>query len=405
MTTRALGVLAALAVGTAPAEAQFTGALDLGAGPAHSDDAFSGAVATLAPSLAFEAGWFRAGATGAYSSGPSGRWNFQGGTSVALTSPRVGPFALEANGRFGWTWQHDEEQGVTTIEGGLRAWAYPSAATTVWLGASRGSGYSLNLWRPLQRTQVGSAARLGPVRLAVSLTRTAFDIATSPGAGPTADAAGAGGGGGAAGAAGDTVAVSAARGFRRNVFTDGMISGRLTLAAFDLDVALGRRFSQSTPELTLWSAMLTRGLTPGLALVAGAGRSATDPVTALPGSRYVVLGFRVRFGAPATRSRPVEHVARRDEGAFRIGPVEAGGRPIRLRAPGAQVVELAGDFTDWLPVALERRGKEEWVGRNVIAPGIHRVAMRVDGGEWRPPPGTRAVASEFGPDVGEIVVE
>lgn len=395
MTARAFGVLAALAVGTAPAEAQFTGALDVGAGTAHSDDAFSGTVATLAPSLAFEAGSFRAGATGAYSSGPAGRWNFQGGTSAALTSPRVGPFALEANGRLGWTW-HDEEQGVTTIEGELRAWAYPSATITVWLGASLGSAYSLNLWRPLRRTQVGSAARLGPVRLAVSLTSTAFDIATSPGAGPMADVAS---------PAGDTVAVSAARGLRRNVFTDGMVSGRVTLAAFDLDVAFGRRFSRSTPELTLWSAMLSRGLTPGLALVAGAGRSATDPVTALPGSRYVVLGFRVRFGAPATRSRLVEHVARRDEGAFRIGPVEAGGRPIRLRAPGAQVVELAGDFTDWLPVSLERRGKEEWVGRIMIAPGIHRVAMRVDGGEWRPPPGTRPVASEFGPDVGEIVVE
>ncbi len=393
MTARALGVFAALAVGTAPAEAQFTGALDVGAGTAHSDDAFSGAVATLAPSLTFEAGPFRVGATGAYSSGPSGRWNFQGGTSAALISPRFGPFTLEANGDLGWTW-HDEVQGVTTVEGGLRAWAYPSATTTVWVGGSLGNAYSLSLWRPLRRTQVGSAARLGPVRLALSLTSTAFDVATSPGFNPDATIA-----------SGDTVAVSAARGVRRSVFTDGMISGRLTLAAFELDVALGRRFSRSTPELTLWSATVSRGLTPGLALVAAAGRSATDPVTALPGSRYVVLGMRVRFGTPAARSRPVERVVRRDAEAFRIGPVEAGGRPIRLRAPGAQVVELAGDFTDWLPVSLERRGKEEWVGRIAIAPGIHRVAMRVDGGEWRPPPGTRPVTSEFGPEVGEIVVE
>jgi hypothetical protein len=246
----------------------------------------------------------------------------------------------------------------------------------------------------LRRTQVGSAARLGPFRVALSLTSTAFDIGTSP-IGPSA----------ASDATADTLAVSGARSLRRSVFTDGMLSGRLTLAAFDFDVALGRRFSQSTPELTLWSAMVSRGLTPGLALVAGAGRSATDPVTALPGSSYFVLGMRVRFGSPSARAHPVEHAEKREAGALRIGPVEAAGRILRLRAPGARVVELAGDFTDWLPVRLERRGKEEWVGRMAIAPGIHRVAMRVDGGEWRPPPGTRPVTSEFGPDVGEIVVE
>ena len=68
-------------------------------------------------------------------------------------------------------------------------------------------------------------------------------------------------------------------------------------------------------------------------------------------------------------------------------------------------MELAGDFTDWLPLRLERRGKEEWSVRGAVAPGIHRVVMRVDGGDWRPPPGTRRVESEFGPEVGEIVVE
>jgi hypothetical protein len=392
MTPRALGVLAALAIGTAPAEAQFTGALDLGAGTTHSDDAVSGAVATLAPSFAFEAGALRLGATGAYSSGPSSRWNFQGSGTAALISPRVGPLALEANGNLGWTW-HQQVQGVTTMEGGLRVWAYPSATTAVWAGGSLGTAYSLSLWRPLRRTQIGSAARLGPVRLAVSLTSTAFDVATTPASGPTTTAEA------------DTLAAGGGGGVRRNMFTDGMISGRLTLAAFDLDVALGRRFSRTTPELTLWSAMLSRCLTPGLALVAGAGRTATDPVTSLPGSRYVVLGMRVRFGAPSSRPRPAEEAARPDAGAFRIGPPAPGGRPIRLKAPGARVVELAGDFTDWLPVSLERRGEDEWVGRLPIAPGIHRVAMRVDGGEWRPPPGTRPVPTEFGPDVGEIVVE
>ena len=44
MIRRALVTLAAIAGGAAPATAQFTAALDVGAGTAHSDDAFSGAV-------------------------------------------------------------------------------------------------------------------------------------------------------------------------------------------------------------------------------------------------------------------------------------------------------------------------------------------------------------------------
>jgi hypothetical protein len=149
---------------------------------------------------------------------------------------------------------------------------------------------------------------------------------------------------------------------------------------------------------------VSRSLTPDLALVAGAGRSATDPVTALPGARYLVLGMRVNI-RPAVHVRSADSLARREDVSFRVGPPETGGREIRLRAPGARLVELAGDFTDWLPVRLERRGKEEWLVRVVVAPGVHRVAMRMDGGDWQPPPGTRRVESEFGPEVGEIVVE
>ena len=235
---------------------------------------------------------------------------------------------------------------------------------------------------------------MGPVRLGLSLTSTAFDIATSP-AGNIAAAA----------ASADTLpATPVGPGLRRNTFTDGLVSGRLTLPVLDLDVALGRRFSRSAPELTLWSVLATRNLTPQLAFVAGAGRSATDPVTALPGSRYVVLGMRVQLRPPASREAP-EARTRREERTFRVGPAATGVREIKLRAPGARSVELAGDFTDWLPIGLERKGKEDWVGRLAIPPGIHRVAVRVDGGAWGPPPGTRPVESEFGPDVGEIVVE
>ena len=73
MTPRGLGVVAVLAVAPTPVAAQFTAALDIGAGTTHSDDAFSGPVAMLAPSFNLETGALRLGASGAYSNGPAGR--------------------------------------------------------------------------------------------------------------------------------------------------------------------------------------------------------------------------------------------------------------------------------------------------------------------------------------------
>jgi hypothetical protein len=40
-----------------------------------------------------------------------------------------------------------------------------------------------------------------------------------------------------------------------------------------------------------------------------------------------------------------------------------------------------------------------------IPPGLHRLAIRVDGGRWHAPPGARPIPSEFGGEVAEIVVE
>jgi hypothetical protein len=90
---------------------------------------------------------------------------------------------------------------------------------------------------------------------------------------------------------------------------------------------------------------------------------------------------------------------------FRIGPAVAAGREIVVRATDAEMVELAGDFTDWKPVVLHRWGADSWRTLLPVSPGLHRLAVRIDGGEWRAPPGTRPVESEFGGQVAEIVVE
>jgi hypothetical protein len=90
--------------------------------------------------------------------------------------------------------------------------------------------------------------------------------------------------------------------------------------------------------------------------------------------------------------------------AFQIDDAEHGTRRLRIRVPSARSVELSADFTNWQPVSLRHVDGDQWETTLVIAPGMHRVAIRVDGDAWTTPPGIAAVQDEFQGTVGVIVV-
>jgi hypothetical protein len=186
--------------------------------------------------------------------------------------------------------------------------------------------------------------------------------------------------------------------------TDAVLSGRWRIRSLEFDASLGRRFSRNTAETTIWGLSASRSIAPSLALVAAAGRAGSDPVTSVPGARYFALGLRLKVGSQVMAPLPAA-AARTATAPFRIGPAVAAGREILIQAADARTVELAGDFTDWKPVALRRWGEDGWRALLPISPGLHRLAIRIDGGAWRAPPGTRPIASEFGGEVAEVVVE
>jgi hypothetical protein len=66
--------------------------------------------------------------------------------------------------------------------------------------------------------------------------------------------------------------------------------------------------------------------------------------------------------------------------------------------------EIAGDFTDWKPVPLERLNGGWWYAMLQVPPGVHRVQLRLNGGLWQSPPGLpRADDGPAGPS-GALVV-
>ncbi|HEX6307089.1 MAG TPA: glycogen-binding domain-containing protein [Longimicrobiales bacterium] len=151
-------------------------------------------------------------------------------------------------------------------------------------------------------------------------------------------------------------------------------------------------------------------VTSHLSVAVSGGSYPSDPIRGLLAASYVNAGIRIRLaGAHAPDPAAIVTAAlRATSGGTPNARLEVTGsgdpRTLRVLAPGARTVELMGDFTDWQPVALTRVGHGAWEIRLPLSPGVHRVNVRIDGGDWTVPAGARAEPSEFGGVVGVVVV-
>jgi hypothetical protein len=190
------------------------------------------------------------------------------------------------------------------------------------------------------------------------------------------------------------------------------LSGRLEAAGF-----LGvRGLSQGGGRGVYAEATVLYALARGLTLYAGGGRYPSDPLRGSIAGRYVSAGLRFAAGGGgAPRHRPpslqLATMGARPETAGHLAGatlvVVAGTdsvRLVRVVSAEAQRVELMGDFTDWEPVALVRIGADTWEIRLPVSPGVHRLNVRIDGGPWLVPAGTRLEHTEFGGAVGVVVI-
>lgn len=193
-------------------------------------------------------------------------------------------------------------------------------------------------------------------------------------------------------------------------------TARWTRAPVELEIRFGARpWTRPTVE---WSglygdASLLLSLGRRISVAVGGGSYPSDPIRGLLAARYVNAGIRVRFAgadagqtsAAAATIAAVRRLAPDDTRRARLEIAPSGNpRTIRVYAPGARTVELMGDFTDWQPVALMRGDVGAWETRLPLAAGVHRVNVRIDGGGWIVPAGARPESSEFGGQVGVVVV-
>lgn len=144
----------------------------------------------------------------------------------------------------------------------------------------------------------------------------------------------------------------------------------------------------------------TLQLTDRLALLAGGGRQLADPLRGLPQADLVTLSARWSFGP-----KPLPVMQRSAIARAEVTRMSGGGGElvIRLFASDTLVVEVAGDFSGWEPLPLEREGSF-WVARVRLRPGKYRVAVRANDGPWRAPRNLARVRDDYGGEAGLVVI-
>ena len=172
--------------------------------------------------------------------------------------------------------------------------------------------------------------------------------------------------------------------------------------ALALDGMLGTRLSTSYGQRSTWGrAQASWALDEQFALVVAGGTRAPEPAIGRMGGNF--FSFGVRLASAPWIAHVLHPGARSSASSFGVR-AEGRTRVIYVHAPAARTIELMADFTDWQPVQMRHASNDEWELAMPIAPGSHRVNIRVDGGEWSAPPGAGTVQDEFNGVVGLVVV-
>lgn len=378
-----LGAACALAAPHHPrtALAQTTATLDLGVSTVRYDGFLPSGAAAVAPSLRWERPGRSLTTQGAYLRFESGNVSLQGSvTGSIFTAPAhrwraqlLASMGASRYAEFASFWQTIGEVRVHRL----------GDRSGLWIGATAGRSSFGGAPRPVTGLSLAAWAQRSGVRLFASAARafvgdTAFSDIQA--------AARAGRDGGGLVLEGYVGARVWSRGGGRGVYGEG--SATLPLS--------GR-----------------------LALVLSGGRYPTDPIRGSISGRYAGVALRLSGVAPRRppllppprnpRWDPSSLGSTSDSGAGAVVQVEVlpqGDRAVRFvaRAAEAALVEIAGDFTDWQPIALAQGPAGLWEAVVRIPSGIHRIAVRIDRGPWTAPAGARRVADDFGGEVGIFVV-
>ncbi len=367
------GVLSAGAATGALAQA--SAALEAGVSHVDYDGFLPSAAVSITPSLRLERAWAALTARGTALAFESGNTSLQGAVAASLYAPLSREWRAEVAGTLGGSRYEDfAEFWHALARGRMHRIAGPSG---IWLGGSAGrTSYGAGS-RGVIAAEGGAWARIRDVSLTAALSVTGV---------------------------GDTTWADI-EGFARWHWRDLIVDAN---GGF-------RTFSQGAGSGAYGELTGTYAVNDRLALVLGGGRYPVDPVRGSIAGRYATAALRVRLTGdaevPAARiaraaADPVMAENGNVRARFDLVPVRdaAATYDLVIRAPSAERVEIMGSFTDWEPQLLQRAPDGTWRFRLTLPVGVHRLNVRLDGGDWVAPAGTTPMPDDFGGQVGVFVI-
>ncbi len=350
---------------------RLSGTFDAGGTSLRYADTVSATGLTIMPALTYESGRSTVGLSATLSKFGAGT-STQGMLFGSTFTPARGVLSGEFGGSFGGSAHQD---GSRTGVGSAFARAHLMRARTGgWVGAGLGGTWDGTTWRAVKQGDAGVWANVANGGSVVGTVT------------PTI--------------VGDTIK-----------YADAELALRWKFARGEVGVAAGIRNGTGLPALpgakSAWGGLsVTTWITRNAAVVASAGTYPLDFSQGFPAGKYVTVSLRLSSAkrewaavqpAPPTRepSAPIAD--------FTTSPL--GSQVVfRVRAPGARLLDIIGDFTQWSPVAMRAEENGWWTATIPVAPGTYQMNVRIDGGKWLVPPGLTAISDDTGGDVGILVV-
>ena len=243
-----------------------------------------------------------------------------------------------------------------------------------WVGAGVARSRHMSALRDVRTVGAGVHVGRGPLRLRASYDGDAFDVP----------------------AARDGAATPL-----RTRLHDVTAEATFTHRLLSLGAFTGQRLgAHVAPTDRQWGGLWAQvPVTAAFVLTARHETTPSDPSRHLPMQRITALGVRLFTGGEREAAAPLRPVA-----AFALVSLDATRSVLRLRAPLAREVEVAGSFSAWEPRAMVPVRDGWWELVVTLPPGLHQLNWRTDGGAWRVPPGLEAVGDDYDGTVGVVVV-
>ena len=309
----------------------------------------------------------------------SGGWSTQGVLSASLFTPKARGIVAELGGFAGGSAHQDGTRTGEVIGNGRLHFVRQSGE--VFFAGGGGVTWDGGAWGSVFQGEAGASVNFGPAAALLTISPVVVK---------------------------DSIR-----------YTDGQLALSWTSDRLDLAALIGNRFGNQLTNLSAntksWASFsAVAWMTPHFALAAGGGTYPIDPTQGFPGGRFVSLSIRLATGRsrtalpPDAQQNPLE--SRPDDilpavAGFAAERSSPGFVTLRVNAPRAQLVEITGDFTNWVPVRLQPSGGGWWSTALLMSPGKYQMNLRIDGGAWMVPPGLLSMLDEFGGTVGLLVIE